>query len=106
MGYLLGCDYEMLEGQQFDLVINGTSASLSAQLPPLPDGLLAGQACCYDMMYAAQPTVFMIWARQQGATHVTDGLGMLVEQAAESFRLWRGISPNTAPVIAEIRQSL
>ena len=96
----------MLEGQQFDLIINGTSASLSAQLPPLPDGLLAGQACCYDMMYAAQPTVFMIWAKQQGATSITDGLGMLVEQAAESFRLWRGISPNTAPVIAEIRQSL
>lgn len=106
MGYLLGCDYEMLEGQQFDLVINGTSASLAAQLPPLPDGLLADQACCYDMMYAVQPTVFMSWARQQGAAGVADGLGMLVEQAAESFRLWRGISPITASVIAEIRQML
>lgn len=106
MGYLLGCDYEMLKGQQFDLIINGTSASLAAQLPPLPDGLLAAQACCYDMMYAAQPTVFLVWAKQQGAASVADGLGMLVEQAAESFRLWRGVSPNTAPVIAGIRQSL
>lgn len=106
MGYLLGCGFEMLEGQQFDLVINGTSASLSGELPPLPSDLLTGDGRCYDLMYGAAPTPFINWARQHGALAVSDGLGMLVEQAAESFKLWRGVSPQTAPVIAALRQSL
>lgn len=106
MGYLLGCGFDMLEGQQFDLVINGTSASLAGELPPLPGDLLTGDGRCYDMMYGAEPTPFMLWARQHGARAVADGLGMLVEQAAESFRLWRGVSPDTAPVITTVRASL
>lgn len=106
MGYLLGCGFDMLEAQQFDLVINGTSASLAGELPPLPEGLLTAGGRCYDMMYAAQPTPFMAWAGKQGAIAVADGLGMLVEQAAESFRLWRGVSPQTAPVIDSLRASL
>lgn len=101
-----GCGYEGLGDAQFDIVINGTSASLAGDLPPLPANLLAPVACCYDMMYGAEPTVFMRWARQHNAAHIADGLGMLVEQAAESFALWRGLRPNTAGVIAELRAAI
>lgn len=104
MGYLLGCGFDMLPGQQFDLVINGTSASLAVELPPLPDDLLVAGAVCYDMMYGAEPTVFMNWAQHHGAYAVADGLGMLVEQAAESFAIWRGIRPETQEVITALRR--
>jgi len=103
---LSACGYEDLLAQQFDLVINGTSASLSADLPPLPDTLLASGACCYDMSYSAKPTVFMAWANQHGAVETADGLGMLVGQAAESFKLWRGVFPETEAVIALLREKL
>jgi len=93
----------LLESPQFDLVINGTSASLSGTLPPLPDKLFAENACAYDMMYAKEPTIFMQWARQQGAKKVLDGLGMLVEQAAESFYLWRDVRPETQKIIHDLR---
>lgn len=92
--------------ESFDVVINGTSASLEGDLPPLPDSLLARNAHCYDMMYGDAPTVFMSWATLRGAVAVADGLGMLVEQAAESFFLWRGLRPATEPVIAALRASL
>jgi shikimate dehydrogenase len=106
-GYLLGCGFDMLGEQQFDLVINGTSASLQGDLPPLPDSLINPDAgtVCYDMLYGAEPTPFMQWAAERGAL-VSDGLGMLVGQAAESFALWRGVRPETAPVIADIRAKL
>lgn len=100
------CAYEALAGQRFDLIINGTSAGLQGQMPALPDNLLNSGATAYDMLYAAQPTVFMEWAQQQGATQIADGLGMLVEQAAESFYLWRGVRPQTAPVIRLLRESM
>lgn len=87
----------------FDLVINGTSASLAGELPPLPDRLLAPGANAYDMMYGAQPTPFMGWASAHGAGAVADGLGMLVEQAAEAFLVWRGRRPETRPVITALR---
>lgn len=95
--------YADLAGYTFDLIINGTSASLQGDLPPLPDGILHPGGCAYDMMYAAEPTTFMRWAQRQGAGQVADGLGMLVEQAAEAFWLWRGVRPQTAPVIAQLR---
>ena len=93
--------YGELTGLQFDLVINATSASLDGAMPLLPDGLFAPGALAYDMMYGRE-TAFLEFARAQGAA-CADGLGMLVEQAAESFRIWRGVRPLTAPVIAQLR---
>jgi shikimate dehydrogenase len=90
----------------FDWIINGTSASLAGDLPTLPDGLLSNNSRCYDMMYSAQKTVFNAWAMDQGAAHANDGLGMLVEQAAQSFQLWRGILPPTADVLLALRNEL
>ena len=106
LGKISGCGFDELEDQSFDIVINGTSASLHGDLPPLPDDLFNDNACAYDMMYAAKATVFMEWASQHGAEKVFDGLGMLVEQAAESFNLWRGVQPEAKPVIEAIRASL
>ncbi len=97
-----GCGYVDLAGQRFDLVINATSAGLAGELPALPDGLFAADALAYDMLYGRE-TPFMRFARAQGAARVADGLGMLVEQAAESFFLWRGVRPDTAPVMAALR---
>ncbi|TQV70693.1 shikimate dehydrogenase [Exilibacterium tricleocarpae] len=106
LGRVQVCGFEDLADRQFDLVINGTAASLAGDLPPLPDDLLAADAHCYDMMYGAAPTVFLRWARARGAVGIADGLGMLVGQAAESFYLWRGVRPDTAPVIQLLRQEL
>jgi shikimate dehydrogenase len=106
LGNISGCSLEALDSQHFDIVINATSASLQGDLPDLPGTLFNENACAYDMMYAASPTPFMQWAKQNGAVHIYDGLGMLVEQAAESFRLWRNVLPETRPVIQSIRESL
>lgn len=95
-----GCGFETLDGLQFDLIINATSASLSGDLPPLPQNLLAEKGVCYDLAYANQATAFVHWSRDQGASKSLDGLGMLVEQAAEAFYQWRGVRPETQPVIA------
>lgn len=97
------CGFEALPGQQFDWVINGTSASLQGALPPLPADLLAAKAWCYDLMYADETTPFCHWAEAHGAEQAIDGLGMLVEQAAESFRIWRGVRPPSADVIKLLR---
>jgi shikimate dehydrogenase len=101
---IAGGGYDDLSGRVFDLMINATSASLAGELPPLPEGIQADGAWAYDMMYGRE-TPFMAWAGARGA-RVTDGLGMLVEQAAESFFIWRGVRPDTAPVIAAVRASL
>jgi shikimate dehydrogenase len=98
---LVGGGYEALAGRRFDLVINATAASLAGDLPPLPAGLFADGALAYDMMYG-KDTPFLAFARGEGA-RCADGLGMLVEQAAEAFHLWRGVRPETAPVIALLR---
>ncbi|MGH8352407.1 MAG: shikimate dehydrogenase [Pseudomonas sp.] len=91
----------------FDLIVNGTSASLAGELPPLATSLIRpAQTLCYDMMYGKEPTAFCRWATQQGAARALDGLGMLAEQAAEAFYLWRGVRPATAPVLAELRRLL
>jgi shikimate dehydrogenase len=98
-GSLNSCDYADLTSLQFDLIINATSASLSDELPPLPNALLAASGSCYDLAYGNKPTAFVRWGAAQQARKSLDGLGMLVEQAAEAFALWRGIRPETAPVI-------
>lgn len=90
-----------------DLIVNGTSASLAGELPPIAASLIQpGHTCCYDMMYGAGPTAFNRWAAEQGAARTLDGLGMLVEQAVEAFHLWRGVRPDSAPVLAELRRQL
>ena len=106
MGNVSGCGYPAIQGQQFDIVINATAASLQGELPPLPDDVLKDNAVCYDMMYGAEPTTFMQWASEHGAVKVLDGLGMLVEQAAESFFIWRGVRPETRPVIEALRKEI
>ncbi len=107
LGTIQGGGYDALaNATPFDIIINGTSASLVGALPPVPGELVNSSCCCYDMMYGRQPTVFMVWAKAAGAGHIADGLGMLVEQAAESFALWRGKKPDTRPVIAAIRTEL
>jgi shikimate dehydrogenase len=96
-----GCGFDALAGQSFDLVINATSAGLSGELPPLPRGLFQPSALAYDMVYG-RDTEFLAMARAAGAG-TSDGLGMLVEQAAESCLLWRGIRPETGAVLAALR---
>ncbi|GAA3910760.1 shikimate dehydrogenase [Halomonas cibimaris] len=103
-GRISGGGFEAIRGA-FDVVINGSSASLSGDMPPLPDGLFAENATAYDMMYGAEPTVFLRWAQARGA-HAVDGLGMLVEQAAEAFFLWRSVRPETEAVRAMLRRTL
>lgn len=87
----------------FDVIINAISAGLKGTMPDLPDGLFAEQAAAYDMIYADKPTPFLAWAANRGVTRWRDGFGMLVEQAAESFYIWRGVRPHTTPVITQLR---
>lgn len=100
-GYLAACKFDALQGR-FDFIINATSASLAAKMPPLAPTLFGPETLAYDMMYGKDATIFMRYAAQQGA-QVRDGLGMLVEQAAASFFLWRGVQPQTASVFAALR---
>ncbi|MCW8908352.1 MAG: shikimate dehydrogenase, partial [Sedimenticola sp.] len=103
LGRLEGMGLERLAGRRFDLIINATAAGLQDRVPEIPDDLLNRGGWCYDMMYGDQPTAFVRWGRAQGAARALDGLGMLVEQAAESFYLWRGVRPDTGPVITLLR---
>ena len=89
-------------GHAFDFVINGTASSLNGDAIPVPDDVLRADTVAYDMMYGPSAQGFLRWARNHGA-EPRDGLGMLVEQAAESFLLWRGVRPPSAPVLAEVR---
>jgi shikimate dehydrogenase len=96
---------DSLAGRAFDLVINATSLGLGTSIPAglWPRGLFAAQALAYDLVYADRPTPFLRWARTEGAARCQDGLGMLIEQAAESFFLWRRVRPDTAPVFRLLR---
>jgi shikimate dehydrogenase len=100
-----GGGFNELQGKCFDLIINGTAASLKGEVPAIPDSVLAKDGVCYDMMYSNEPTAFVRWGNEHGADQSLDGLGMLVEQAAESFHIWRGVQPDTAPVIRLLRES-
>ncbi len=98
-----GGGFDSLAGQRFDLIVNATSSGLDDQVPTIPDACLAKGGWVYDLLYADTPTPFCRWGQARAAARVLDGLGMLVEQAAESFWLWRGVRPHTAPVIARLR---
>jgi shikimate dehydrogenase len=98
--------FEQLAGVRFDLVINATSSSLQNKLPEMPKNIQYNQTLMYDMMYGKLPTAFMKFANEHGAARVCDGLGMLVEQAAESFFVWRGVRPETKSVLKKIRAAL
>jgi shikimate dehydrogenase len=106
LGNINGCGLDETRDSSYDIVINGTSASLQGKLPPLPATIFRDNSCSYDMMYSAQATPFMQWSVAGGAAKVFDGLGMLVEQAAESFYLWRNVRPETMPVIRQVRNLL
>jgi shikimate dehydrogenase len=101
---ITGGGYDTLAGE-FDIVINATAASLEGDVPPLPERIFAPGALAYDMMYGREPTPFLRLAAQRGVDNLADGVGMLVEQAAESFFVWRGVRPQTAPVIATLKKA-
>lgn len=105
-GNIVAGDFMRFSDENFDLIINATSASLHDALPELPASVFAQAALVYDMMYSHEPTRFLKFAQQNGAHQLTDGIGMLVEQAAESFFLWRGIRPHTQPVIAMLKSQV
>lgn len=98
--------YENLAKQDFDIIINATSASLSGDLPPIPSIIINNNVVCYDMVYGKSDTPFLQWAKEKGAIKTIDGLGMLVGQAAVSFSIWRGVTPQVQPVIDKLRVSL
>ncbi|MCF2947174.1 shikimate dehydrogenase [Paraglaciecola aquimarina] len=105
---LQACGFDDLvdQNEPFDLIINSTSASLSGELPPIPDEVIANSGYVYDMSYSDKPTVFLKHAASLGVTKYSDGLGMLVGQAAESFYLWRGVRPEVEAVIEALRAEL
>ncbi|WP_178861845.1 shikimate dehydrogenase [Thiomicrorhabdus cannonii] len=97
--------WEDIPVMHYDIIINGTSASLEGKLPPISTDVIGTHSLVYDMMYAAEPTVFLNWAKgAQPNCQTLDGLGMLVGQAAEAFYLWRGVRPQTQPVIDAVRE--
>ncbi len=105
VGVLTPRTHLALKGDQYDLIINATSAGHSGRMPRLPDGLLAAGGACYDLSYGAAFAPFRAWALAQGAQRISDGLGMLVEQAAGAFAIWRGLRPAVAEVLASLRQA-
>lgn len=98
------CAYSDLGNETFDLVINATSASLSGSLPPVPDTIVDPDSACYDLYYSDNDTSFICWAKNLGVKTCSDGLGMLVEQAAESYYLWRSFRPDTRGVYNLLKQ--
>jgi len=102
-GNVFGCGYAELPAKAYDIVIHATSAGLSGELPPFPAAVIGAYSFCYDLSYAATATPFVAKAKSLGCETSYDGLGMLVEQAAAAFELWRGVRPATAPVIAALR---
>lgn len=99
LGSITGCSYADIKDREFDLILNATSASLTGQLPPLSKTLLALNGICYDLAYSNKPTAFVDWGNSHNAKKSLDGLGMLIEQAAEAFYIWRGIRPETKDII-------
>jgi shikimate dehydrogenase len=104
MGKVSGCEFADLHGPPYDLIINATSAGLAGEMPLLPAGIVSETTLCYDMSYGRGDTPFTRWAKSLHAARAVKGWGMLVEQAAASFELWRGIRPGTQPVLDALSQ--
>ena len=104
LGQISGCGFADIEGPPYDLIVNATSASLRGEMPEMPVGLVGEETICYDMAYGRGHTPFTLWAKSLHAARTTKGWGMLVEQAAESFLLWRGVRPDTQPVLQALAQ--
>ncbi|HEY1900031.1 MAG TPA: shikimate dehydrogenase [Steroidobacteraceae bacterium] len=102
LGPVEGCGLDTIAPGAFDIVINATSAGLAGQVPAIPARVIDASTFCYDMSYARAGTAFLAWATEHGCTRTAQGWGMLVEQAAEAFELWRGVRPATAPVRAAL----
>jgi shikimate dehydrogenase len=102
LGAVRGCGFEDVGDDSFDLVINATAAGLTGSVPNIDSNVIASHTVCYDMSYSRSATPFVTWAIEQGCARAHKGWGMLVEQAAESFTLWRGIRPNTEPVLTAL----
>lgn len=106
MGPVSACQFDRVPvSEPYDLIINATSAGLRGEAPPYPQAAVSDKTFCYDLSYGLNPTPFSIWARKRGASHSVMGWGMLVEQAAESFLIWRGVRPDTAPVLKQMHIS-
>ena len=106
LGVTLGVGFAYVGDTPFDIVVNATSASLSGEIPPIPPGAIGPETVCYDLAYGRSAMAFVRWAQQSGCALAVQGLGMLVEQAAESFRLWRGVRPQTAQVLAALKKRI
>lgn len=106
LGKLRAIGYADFGRDPYDLVINATAASLAGELPPLPPSIVDSRSICYDMAYGREDTPFVRWAHERGCARALMGLGMLVEQAAESFHLWHGVRPDTASVLSELTAEL
>jgi shikimate dehydrogenase len=104
MGQISGCGFSELRGPSYDLIINATAAGLQGEMPLIPAGVVGEETVCYDMAYGRGQTPFTLWAKSLRAARATKGWGMLVEQAAESFLLWRGIRPHTQPVLEALAE--
>jgi shikimate dehydrogenase len=104
LGKTQGVGFRYIAGGSYDLIINATSASLSGDMPAIPPAVVGPETVCYDMAYGKSETPFVRWANKLGCTRALQGWGMLVEQAAESFRIWRGVRPATAPVLAALKE--
>jgi shikimate dehydrogenase len=102
-GPISACRFNVVPvSEKYDLIINATSAGLQGAAPPYPEAAISDTTFCYDLSYGLNPTPFSVWAREHGAAKSVMGWGMLVEQAAESFNLWRGVRPDTAPVLKQM----
>ena len=102
LGAVRGCGFEDVGDEPFDIVINATAAGLAGAVPNVAGSVIAAHTVCYDMSYSKSATPFVTWAIEQGCARAHKGWGMLVEQAAESFTLWRGVRPDTEPVLTAL----
>ncbi len=103
-GFVAACQFDNVPvDTNYDLVINATSAGLKGETPPYPAAAISPETICYDLSYSLTATPFCDWAREWGAARSIMGWGMLVEQAAESFNIWRGVRPETAPVLQNMK---